>query len=580
MSRQGKTEYNLNGKGVMLFLLFLAILANLKSIFFDCEIDVEYAVAMSYRMFRGDNMLQQMWEPHQTSAFLGTLLMKPFVAVTGTTTGIVVYLNACGVLLHGVVVWIFYSFLKKRVDINTAGLMSIFFLAARPKDIVFPEFSNMQLWFSVLFFISLLCYFEKQEQKYRLLLSSVFLCLEIISYPSCVIVWLPVMVLLWMYSETKWKDMLLFTGACAVQGCVYAGYFIVRTGGIAAFLKTLENIVSGDASHQAGDNGMGFFFWENLSVSVVWLAGSLLVAFLVNKFWVSRLCKLCNRSNQQMTREQQKGRFFLLAGILGLLGLAIQVVAKSSRMAHVSLYLVVIILALFAAKGCEAGERRMVYVGMTISISSCVATALLTNLDISATLMYLVLAVMVAFIPLKGYRQQEMLLFKKVVRYDVLIIFCLLCLFQRGVYVKLLGGYSSPLEIGGIVKVGPELGIFADYMGANIRNVTLSEWDTFVQDGDNVLIVEKEGTSTIGYLYNDTGVSAPSTICTPTFDEQLLEYWELYPEKYPDVVAVQCWYGEPLLEEDSWMMQWLNNEFRAESIEDGTYWRFYRGNIY
>ena len=113
MEKQRKAAIDLNGKYIMFFLLVLAVLANLKSIFVDCDIDTEYAVAMSYRMLQGDGMLRQMWEPHQTSAFLCTLLMKSFVVLTGGTTGVVVYLQTMGVLIHGAVVWIFYTFNTK-----------------------------------------------------------------------------------------------------------------------------------------------------------------------------------------------------------------------------------------------------------------------------------------------------------------------------------------------------------------------------------------------------------------------------------------------------------------------------------
>lgn len=572
MKKQKNAVYDLNGKYIMFFLLLLAILANLKSIFLDCDIDTEYAVAMSYRMLQGDGMLQQMWEPHQTSAFLCTLLMKPFVAVTGSTTGIVLYLHTMGVLIHGAIVWIFYSFMRKRVDLTTARLMSIFFLAVRPKDIVLPEFSNMQIWFSVLLFLCILYYLEHQTRKLWLMISSVFLCLEAISYPSCVLVLLSVLSVLWIYSHNRLKDILLFSGACLLQGCVYVGYFVVKLGDAGALLETIQHIISGDASHQSGGSGLGFFFWENLLVSVVWLAGSFAVAFLINKLW--------GRKRDEIAQEQHRGRLFILAGCVGLAGLVIRVVVMPGRMAHVSLYLLLIILALFTAKHCESGEGRMVYVGMSISAASFAATLLLSNLDISSTLMYLVLAVMVSFIPLKPYRQQTALIFKKTVHYDVMILFCLLCLFQRGVTVKTLGGFSDPLKIGGIVKSGPELGILADYMGANIRNTTMAEWDQFVHEGDNVLIVEKEGTSTIGYLYGKTGISAPSTICTPTNDETLLEYWAQYPDKIPDVIAVQCWYGELAVDGDSWIMQWIETEFHAGAKEDGTFFRFYRRNPY
>lgn len=540
---------------IMLFLLLAAVAVNIKSIFMDCDVDVEYAVAMSARMLQGDRMFLEMQEPHQTSAFLCTVLMKLFVAVTGGTTGVIVYLNCCGVLIHGAVTGITYAFLKKRVDLHVARLMSIFLLTVRPKALVFPEFSNMQLWFSILLFLSFVCYLEQQERKHLLLLSSVFLCLEIISYPSCIIVWLPIVVLLWVYSATKWKDILLFTGACFVQGCAYVGYFILRVGSIDAFWRALQHIVMGDTSHhKAARPDMGMY-WGYFGDSLIWLVGSLIAALLLN--WVIR-------------------RFILLYGLFLLLGLAIKIFCFEVRLIHVSLFLLMIGVAIWGCRYCTEQERKMVVVGMAVSVASFVATLLLTNMDLTTILMYLILAVMVAFIPMGKILPKKALFGKKTIKYSGLVLFCVIMLFQRMFTLKTFVGLSDPLDLGGIVRSGPAMGLVTDYMGAYVRNISETEWGQYVQPGDSVLLVEDGAVSTLGYLYGDTYVSAPSTICTPTFDEGLLEYWREYPQKYPDVVAVQCWYGELKVNENSWIMQWLDTECEVESVEEGTFWRYYR----
>lgn len=82
--------------------------------------------------------------------------------------------------------------------------------------------------------------------------------------------------------------------------------------------------------------------------------------------------------------------------------------------------------------------------------------------------------------------------------------------------------------------------------------------------------------STLPYLYEDVVISTPSTICTPTYDERLLQYWEQNPDRYPTVVAVDCWFGHLNVDEDSWIMQWIYEEFGADSYEDGAYLRYYR----
>ena len=553
---------------IIFFLFLVAIWANVKSIFMNCDPDTEYAVAMSYRMLQGDKLFQQMWEPHQTSAFLCTLLMKPFVAITGGTTGIIIYLHTVGVLIHAAITGIFYSFMKKRTDIDTARLMSIFLLAVRPKDLVFPEFSNMQLWFSILLFLCLVYYLEHQDKKQWLLIASLCLCLEVISYPSCVIVWFPAVIVLWIYSSSRWKDILLFTGACMVQGCAYVGYFIVSCGDINTFWDTLLQIVTGDSSHQqSGKLGMGMFL-EDFNVSLLLVAVCFLAAVLLNFLFARK------KADQGVAIKKE--RFLILFGLLLFAVFLVECTILAERMGYAALFLLVILVALYLVKRCEVSERKIVVAGILLAAGSFTSTVLLTNLDLSCALMYLILGVAVSFIPLLRFLPRETDMHGKRVRCNLVLLFCVVVLFQRGTTVKSYAGYASPMKLGGIVRSGPAFGIVTDYLGAYVRNTSIAEWDHFVYSGDNVLIVEQDVVSALGYMYEDTTISAPSTICTPTFDEKLLEYWSKYPEKYPDVVAVQCWYGELKVDADSWIIQWLETECELVSVEEGTFWRYYR----
>lgn len=567
---KGTEEYA--GRHILRVLLIAAVLVNIKSIFFDFDIDAEYATAMSYRMLKGDRMFLEMWEPHQTSAFLTTFLMKIYVALMGTTTGVILYLHTVGALLHGAVTWLLWLFLKKRTDRLWAGLMCVFFLVARPKDIVYPEFSNMQLWFSVLLFLCILLYLENCRRKRWLLLAALCLCLEVIAYPSCVIVAFGVALILWFYSEDKWKDILLFLGACAVVGSAYMGFFVVRIGW-SGLGRALGNIVSADGSHQ-GEKRMGVVnYFGQFGKSLLWIAICFVIAWLWN-----RLIGAKRKTDEDSGPEDvgSDGRFPFLFGMILLCSDVVRAMVWSQRIAYGGIYVVMIAAALFGLRHCGDRERRIVCAGMVISGCSFVGTILLTNLNMLYNTMYLVLAVMVSFLPLGAGLPRKTMLFRKVIRCHVLILFCIGILFRRGVMVKTPSGFSSPLELGGVVKGGPAIGIVTDYMGAFVINSTLAEWGNYVYEGDNVLIVGSGGVSTLGYLYADTGVSVQSTICTPTYNEKLLEYWEEYPDKYPDCVIVSCWYGELKVEEESWIMTWLDNEYQPADYAEGMFWRYYR----
>ena len=86
-------------------LIVLSIFAAVKMLFFAFGLDEEYQLVMAYRNVKGDKLFLDMWEPHQSSAFLCALLMRPYLAVCGET-GVVVWLRFCGtrfelgVILH------------------------------------------------------------------------------------------------------------------------------------------------------------------------------------------------------------------------------------------------------------------------------------------------------------------------------------------------------------------------------------------------------------------------------------------------------------------------------------------------
>ena len=105
-----------NRKPIIWLVCLGVILVCIKRIFTDFDIDCEYAIALSYRMARGDKMIVQMWEPHQTSAFLNAIFIKIYLFLTGTVTGIALYLNIMGTLAKAGVAIVFYRTFRKICD--------------------------------------------------------------------------------------------------------------------------------------------------------------------------------------------------------------------------------------------------------------------------------------------------------------------------------------------------------------------------------------------------------------------------------------------------------------------------------
>ena len=146
-------------------LLILSGLAAIKLIFLDYTMDEEYQIVMAYRNLRGDAIFGQMWEPHQTSAFLCIGIMFIWHLITGTYTGVVIFLRIVTTLIQfGLSFWL-YRVLKNDSDKEEAALLAILYFNSVPKLIEIPEFSNMQLWFFTIMVLSLIQYYYTHRER-------------------------------------------------------------------------------------------------------------------------------------------------------------------------------------------------------------------------------------------------------------------------------------------------------------------------------------------------------------------------------------------------------------------------------
>lgn len=556
---------------ILAFLLIIgAILVNIKSIFTDFDVDSEYAIAMAYRMIKGDRMVAQMWEPHQTSAFLCAFFMKIYMAIFRTTTGVAIYLQAVGVIIKGFFTFALYKTLVRCVNPKAVFFMCVFFFSVAPKGLPMPEFSNMQIWFSVGLFCCLVRFFEEQEKWLWLLGAGVFLLLEVMAYPSCIIVYVGVVLLLFGYTKRRWLNTFIVTGTCLVLGIGFCVWMISYTGW-QRFWHNFVYILAGDEYHSQPITQKFLEYIQELGIMLLGLGVLAILAIII----VEMITKILCIRQKQLTISKAELRYqIFFALVLGYV--AISTVMTRARYDHVIIYIPIVLTALIMSKRQSEDRKRIVLTGMWISILGFLAALLLSNLALTASMNYLILAVCVAFLPIVEVMEEKTNTLGRKAEYALLWIFGIVIIFRCGFIFKPINEpIANILEIRGVVKEGPALGIVSNYMGPYVINVSINEWEQYVNDGDRLLIVAENAVSTLGYLYKDTEVAIDSTICTPTYDEKLLEYWEQNPQKYPNVVVVDCWFGELKVNENSWIMQWINNEFQADEVIDGQYYRYY-----
>lgn len=545
-------------KKMCLSLLWAAVvLASIKSIFTDTGFDNAYTVAMSFRHLKGDGMFEQMWEPHQTSVFFTDLFLWIYHLFVPSYTGVMIYLQIVGTVFYALVGIPLYRLLKEIAGRDIAQLGTMFFIMFRAKQTPFPDFANLQIAFSVLLFLCLVSFVREQQKKRYLCLAAGFLCLEILSYPSCLLAYFPVVLILFAKTEERWKNIGLFTGLCALSGGIYVGYFICKMGA-QNFLRNLTNIFYSDSHSGEAFVSLWNYFY-GLVTAVAWLALCGLFTWLL--LWA-------------MGRLRQKPvDFFALYGIvLFLTEFAFLFLQKKTGLDWTCIFYIIpaflMALSCFSYKNLEEPEKTLWLTGNSFALCSFLSTWLLTDLGLITMSAYMVLGGVVSLMALR-HRKKQIWIF--------LLSVCALVTMHRGLVVW---GYANKgnlwmvQDVEAIVKSGPSLGIVCDYMTYYQITCDAEDHNQFVAPEDSLLLVGGWLIDSMEFLLTDADISNYSTIDTPVYNEKLLDYLELYPEKRPTVVAVSCFYGTMQVSDVSWIMQWVNENY--EAVGDGRYWRYYR----
>ena len=130
------------------------------------------------------------------------------------------------------------------------------------------------------------------RKRIYIILAALMLVGNILSYPSCLILYPFMLYVFWRFSgERKWKDMGLFTLVCILCGIAYLSY-LLSYNTVEGLLNTISLIVNGDITHSIEASHK----LTSLLVNSAYLLGLCLLrsccrtAFLVSK---SRSLALC-----------------------------------------------------------------------------------------------------------------------------------------------------------------------------------------------------------------------------------------------------------------------------------------------
>ncbi len=543
-------------------LVIATVAVSIAMVFMNVNYDSEYQMAMGLRLINGDLPVLQMWEPHQTSAFLCALLMKVFMVLTGGTTGILIYIQFMGLLFRVILGFFLYRAIRRVSKEETAFFAMLIYILISPKEVLVPEFGNMQHLFGTALFLLLEEYRVKKKLGY-LIAAAVALCLQIFSYPSAVLVYLAALGILWKVSEKerKLRDVGVFTLICLFIGGGFIAYlFTYLTPDV--LLKVLDGALAVEPTHTVAADSKLLAYLMNGGMLLGMIAVTLLLGILLS-----------------LILKRDKIFAVTTAFWIQLLFLILHVIKADHRGAYGIPMLMILLLGLTLRKYLTEEEAALYRSSGLIALFSFLATLILSDNALLQSIPYMLTFICISLIPVArflGTRKEERTgrLF-----YLAITVFLVTILF-RCVYVHIplygRGQIMSLRDEFGLVRSGPAMGLVTDEEGAARQRDSMAEWKWYIRPGDKIWIIG-DPVDTLGYLYEDTEVAAPSVMSTPTYNKALEYYFELNPEKMPDVVILSSGFGEliPELRGNEWLETWIREVYQPQQVIDGNFWRYY-----
>ena len=563
---------------ILFTILFLgSALAAVKLIFFDYTMDEEYQLMMGYRILRGDRLFREMWEPHQTSAFLCAGLMWIYKTLTGTYTGILLFLRLCTTFIQIALGRYLYRILSKLLDRNYALLCALIYFNSVPKNIQIPDFSNMQLWFFTLTVLLLMQYYlpaepERKKKGFLVFIAGICMALEVLSYPSCIILFPFFLICIYRYSkQTRWRDIGLFCGACAVSAGIWL-FMVLHHVKADELLRNVKYLLDFDLTHEISGATAG-----KLQGILSNLWGGFGFILLTCALSLPALAMIRVRN-----RNMEKRQYFLIFLImLVFISVCIQEYLWIFKKSGYEVWQLHLLLLLFSGLlACPfAGKKRNYFImGIIGTLLSLLAVIYISDLEMFYALPHGILGG--AFCAVILVLALENTLQKSAGRWIcfLLVSLCVVSITGKGYTLRAGRDYNVITDTKSIMRHGPAAGILSDYMNCYIYNCNFEDFNTYVNPDDVVLIVTNMVMSagTTPYMIAGAEVAHYSIVDPTAYDERLLTYWALYPEKQPNVIVTDCWYGQLMEDQNSWIMQYIENEFGYRQVNDGRYVRFYR----
>lgn len=537
---------------VGIFLLALSAIGIWKTIYISADIDESYTVTMACRLVKGDRLFLDMWELHQTSAVLYAPFVWIFTKVTGSTIGLLVFLRVVGVCIQGLLAVFVYQALKKYMGKKVAFFLAILFFNFTPKHIQSPEYTLLCCLGFVLTSMSFLMLYKEKKRKteiFYLVLAALGLCMTVLSYPAALFQLLPSLAALAYVTKLKgnmqeeqgglikkriMKNMAIFTGICALSAVLFFMYVLSGIS-FSGLFKTLSYVFMDESHKQVMSEHIrshAQYLLDMLKVTVL----AILLAYLGRVLW----------------KKWKKKETFLFDIVLLLVQtvyalIQFHTIKEVNFLIFFPVILQIFVLGIYFYLTYEKNreDKVLFYVMIVPNFCLVVAVLLSSNLTANYSMSFLFPGTLAGLymIGRAFFRNKKGKLMLYTCRGAVvtlaavfgLMVFVSRIFLVRYTATQRLNVFEPSYEAWHGVLSGIRLGD-TDYRQYEWKTTSLHQ---HVTKDDVFLYVGADM-----FLYGETEakIGTGNTISTPAFGEQLLAYYEIFPERIPTVIFLDCEY--------------------------------------
>lgn len=515
--------------GLFLILLAASVIGVLRTVYVSADIDESYALTMAARIAGGDKMFVTMWEPHQTSAVLYAPFVWIYKSITGSLTGVLVFMRWIGVLIQLLVSICLYRCLRKELPVATSMLLAFAYFNFTPKHIQSPEFTSLCYWLLMLLILSMITCKRTGQRRYPvfsgLCMSGLVLC-----YPTMVAVFI-VCLLCFLITGRKDKADVraaaFFAGTCVLAGVLFLAC-LFAVGGASEVLGNIPNILA-DPSHEQNLLQV----WKQ-HLAGLWDMLKLTLPLII----------LLQVGRPVLDRKNRHGAVVMTILVVVQIVWALLQFHTIEKVNYMILYPVLLQLFVtgwYAADAFthEADAKAAYRTALVINLTGVICIMSASNLDAVYSMSFLMPSLLLG-LPMIGEAMQGCGNGKnrtRIVYFALLAVFMIQLLCSRILLVRFTSTQKKNIFEGYYeTQVGPLAGIRLgefDYQQYEAKSRALaahvSAEDVFLYVGcDMFLYSSLQGTK----------IGTGNTISTPAFSGQLMHYYEKYPDRIPTVVFV------------------------------------------